>query len=201
MHTADTLLPARPQGRYVDAARYSTDKGAGEMLPQNGPDWRNREIVEAAVQSTSQGDRRARVAVNGNTDVLEREHSHGNISNGAYHSGLAYQMILERADGVNHGSGGGGARVDQCYNSDWPVLVRIMAARNVNELLDDTRKITGEHGARVLGYALRERRTLTEIAGIMTGTADKATVKAHGIIFRMCLENLARHWNPTRVQE
>jgi len=91
------------------------------------------------------GKRRQRVAINRNTDALEREHSYGRLSPAAYRAGTIYQRIIERSRGATMGgrsmepSNGRGSH-------DHAIAARIDDARAAIAVQDDARKAIGADG-------------------------------------------------------
>jgi hypothetical protein len=140
---------------------------------------------------------RQRVAVNRRTDALESEYSYGRLSEGAYRAGRIYQSVLECASGSP--SGGGqwmeGDRVDVVIAHELAILRGIDRADAVVVMLDDTCRVVGKLGQRVLALVLVDRLTLEQVAERVANRKDKLARSFYAETFRQSLEALADHWS------
>lgn len=191
------------RGAQQTIGRYSGSRAAsspGELPNEcRDPSRPHLEIVHAVVDDpnpTFRGERQ-RVAVNKNTDALEREHKYGRISESAYRAGRVYGLVLEKSGGA--ASGGGqwmeGDRVDAVLAHEVAILLGIDRARVSVAMLTDTLKVVGMLGQRILYLVLIKRLTLENVCEEISGRTDKLARNFYAETFRQSLQSLADHWS------
>ena len=148
------------------------------------------------------GKRRQRVAVNRNTDALERETSYGRLSPAAYRAGGIYQRIIERSCGATTGgcsmepSDGGGSQTHA-------IAARMDDAASAVAAKNDARKAVGEVGEVILTGVLGERKSFRDVAVLLATKrrkgaawyASKGGTARVARLFRDGLEDLAKFWD------
>lgn len=148
------------------------------------------------------GKRRQRVAINRNTDALEREHSYGRLSPAAYRAGTIYQRIIERSRGATSGgcsmepSNGGGS-------NEQAMAARMDAAEATVHLRADARKAIGPIPECILSCVLGDRLPFPQVAAKLAqepragaGWYRSKGGSARAVrLFRKGLEDLAEYWD------
>jgi hypothetical protein len=153
-------------------------------------------VVDAAVQDPGEPKRRVQVKVNRHDDVLERELSHGRISEAAYRVGRVVQAVFERAGGVGASPMWlQGDRVDTALAHELAIVCKIEDARKVEAYMAAVEKAIGEMGAKFLRRILGENQTFSEVAGKL---ASEKRIAFVGERFRVYLEELAESWSAAR---
>jgi hypothetical protein len=184
------MAARRRDGRY-DRVEEATHPGPA--LPRAPRKMRGKvEIAIAAVPDPNpiEGERlrRQKVAVNVASSVLEREHSRGRISTGAYEAGLMFERILEeariggRAVSMEPSSGAG--------DHEAMVARAIDRSNAAVAACWEVRSKCGERGQRILRAVLGDRHSFTEIALADGLGRDRGTRKI-AAEFREALEALA----------
>lgn len=184
------------------AGRYGLARASspGELPPEGrDPGRPHLEIVHGVVDDpnpTFRGERQ-RVAINKNTDALEREYKYGRISESAYRAGNVYGCVLEKSEGAATGGGQWmeGDRVDVVVAHELAIINGLDRAAASVHMLTDTAKVVGVLGQRVLGLVLVKRMTLEQVCESISGRSDKLAKSFYAETFRQSLEALADHWS------
>jgi hypothetical protein len=184
------------EGRYGLARARTPGALPKEGVHKSRPQL---DIVHGVVDDPNPSFRgeRQRAAVNKNTDALEREHKNGRVSDAGYRAGRAYQLVLERSGGSATGGGQWveGDRVDAVLAHEVAIVRNIDRARATVSMLDDTAKVVGLLGQKVLELVLLKRRTLEQVCTDISGRDDKLARSFYAHLFRHSLEALADHWS------
>jgi hypothetical protein len=184
------MAARRRDGRY-DRVEEATHPGPA--LPRAPRRMRGKvEIAIAAVPDPNPigGERlrRQKVAVNVASSVLEREHSRGRISTGAYEAGLMFERILEEAR-----IGGGSASIEPSVGrGDHEAMIAraIDRADAAVAACWEVRSKCGERGQRILRAVLGDRHSFAEIA-LAYGLGRDRGARKIAAEFREALEALA----------
>lgn len=183
-------------GRYIGVAAAVAP---GEHLLPQGQGPARTMIAHGSVPDpnpTFKGQKQ-RVMVNRKTDALELEYSYKRISESAYLAGRTYQSVLERSRPPATGTGQfrQGDRVDCVIAAELKMLNRITSAQDAVAMLDNSARVVGQIGGRVLELALYDGMMLPEIAVMLSQRPPDRRVKdAYAVVFRLTLEHLADHW-------
>jgi hypothetical protein len=133
------------------------------------------------------GKRQQRVAINRNTDALEREYSFGRLSVAAYESGRIYQTILEKANGAR--SAGCAFEPSSGHGSpDGAIVGALDAAAEAITLKAEVQRVVGETAEKLLVSILLHGNDFRTLGG----SPWKGRAIAHS--FRAALEALGDHW-------
>ena len=183
-------------GRYIGVAAAVAP---GEHLLPEGKGPAGSIIAHGSVADpnpTFRGQKQ-RVMVNSKTDALEWEYKNRRISESAYIAGRTYQGVLERSRPPASGAGQfrQGDRVDCIIAAELKMLNRITSAQDAVVMLDNSARVVGMLGGRILELALYNQKTIADIAVILSNRPPDRRVKdAYAVLFRTTLENLADHW-------
>ena len=144
--------------------------------------------------------RRQRAAINIKTDALESEYARGRISEAGYWAGRTYKAVLERSRRPLSGGGAWnpGNRVDQVISHEIAILERIANADDAVGMLNETSRVLGILGQRILELVLVDELTITAAAKRIRGRDDRQTVIYWSQRFRESCELLAEHWRGPR---
>ncbi len=140
--------------------------------------------------------RRQRAAINIKTDALESEYARGRISEAGYWAARTYKAVLERSRRPLSAGGAWnpGNRVDQVISHETAVLDRIGNAEDAVKMLNETSRVLGMLGQRILELVLVDEMTITAAAKRIRGRDDRQTVIYWSNRFRESCELLAEHW-------
>ena len=140
--------------------------------------------------------RRQRAAINIKTDALESEYARGRISEAGYWAGRTYKAVLERSRRPlsSGGAWNPGNRVDQVISHEIAILERIANADDAVGMLNETSRVLGILGQRILELVLVDELTITAAAKRIRNRDDRQTVIYWSQRFRESCELLAEHW-------
>lgn len=181
-------------GRYRDVARA----GMPGDLPREGKRRSHIQIKHGAVADPNPAceGKRQRVAINVNTDAIEREYANGRLSEAGYWAGRTYGRVLERS---RPGAAGGslwdlGDRVDHTSSHELAILGRISRAQDAVAMIAETAPVLGLRAQRLLELVLVEGLAIGIAGERICGGRSRQDVIFWATLFRNACEDLADFW-------